>query len=139
MVNPRSRVLIVSLPGVLQNVLKQSIQAGSVAELIGVANGGLSAMSMIKKEQPDLIIIDSNLPEAETRELMKQIKALTPHKRCLVIVETTQQQYKASLAGADFTLRAYDLPTKLERLLEDVSANNNKAIDKQTKGANYAG
>jgi len=129
MVHPKPRVLIVSLPGVLQNVLKQSIQAGSTAELIGLANGGLSAIKIIKKQQPDLIIIDSNLPEAETRELITQIKALNPRKHCLVIVETTRQQYEVTVAGADFTLRAYDLPSKLDKVLADVSGNINKEIN----------
>ena len=113
----RTRVLVVSLPGMMQKMLCETLNSRLDVDLVGVASGGLSAVGMIRQEQPDLVVIDSNLPEAEMRELIQWLKKDKQHVRSLVLVETTQQLNKAATAGADIILRSYSLPGNLDRVI----------------------
>lgn len=121
--NRRSRVLIVSLPGMMQNVLRETFTNRADVDVVGFASGGLSAVSLIRQEQPDLVVIDSSLPEAETSKLILWIKSDSQHTRSLVLVENTQQLNKATSAGADVALRSYSLLDSLDNVLESMSTN----------------
>jgi len=117
----RTRVLVVSLPGMMQKMLCETLNSRLDVDLVGVASGGLSAVGMIRQEQPDLVVIDSNLPEAEMRELIQWLKKDKQHVRSLVLVETTQQLNKAATAGADIILRSYSLPGNLDRVITQLN------------------
>ena len=77
----RARVLIVSLPGMMQNVLKETFLCRSDVEVVGVAGGCLSALGMIAEAQPDLVVINSNMPEIETNQLILLLKDKYPQFR----------------------------------------------------------
>lgn len=109
----KTRVLIVSPPGMMQNVLRKIFSGRDLVKVVGVANGCLSALGMIPDRQPDLVVIDSNLPETETSQLILQIRQSNPLIQSLLLVETTQQYKIAANSGADFTLHAYTLPDSL--------------------------
>ena len=66
----RTKVVIVSLPGMFQHMLKETFTRRADVEVVGVANGGLSAIDLIKKQLPELVVIDSNIPRAEASELI---------------------------------------------------------------------
>ena len=120
----RARVLIVSLPGMMQNVLKETFLYRSDVEVVGVAGGCLSAVGMISDAQPDLVVIDSNLPDIETSQLIIHLKDEHPPVQSLVVVETTQQYHKAASAGADHAIRSYSLPDGLDPVLSKLRNNH---------------
>lgn len=120
------RVLIVSLPGMMQNVLRETFMDRADAEVVGVASGCLSAVDMIPEAQPDLVVIDSNLPEAEASQLIIRLKQGSQPIQSLVLVETTQQLNKANNSGADITLRSYYLPNNLDRVLGRIGTNQTR-------------
>jgi DNA-binding NarL/FixJ family response regulator len=72
---------------------------------------------MLPDAKPDLVVIDSNLPEAETSQLIARLKQEQYPLKLLVLAETTQQLNKANKSGADITLRSYSLPDKLDLVL----------------------
>ena len=120
----RARVLIVSLPGMMQNVLKETFLCRSDVEVVGVAGGCLSALGMIAEAQPDLVVIDSNMPEIETNQLILLLKDKYPPIQSLVVVETTQQYNKATGAGADHAIRSYSLPDGFDPVLNSLKTNH---------------
>ena len=122
--NNRSRVLIVSLPGMMQNVLRDTFANRKDVMVVGVASGCLSAVGMIQEQLPDLVVIDSNLPHIETCALISWLKEEHPQINSLVLVETTQQLNKVANAGADVTLRSYSFPESLERALDNLRLNH---------------
>jgi DNA-binding NarL/FixJ family response regulator len=117
--NKKISVLLISLPGVLQNVLRQTLRARLDVVLVGVASGCLSALSMIKAQAPDLVVIDSNMPEAEIQELFLRMKAEQVKSRSLVLTETSHQKEFAKTAGADFVLRSDTLSRDLDFILTE--------------------
>lgn len=112
------RVLIVSLPGILQNILTRTLRTKSGFEVVGVATGGLSALRSISNRSPNAIVIDSNIPEGETIELLKAIQEKHPRLYSLVLTESIHQHHKMRLAGANLILRAHELEAKLDEILE---------------------
>jgi len=120
----RAKVLIVSLPGMMQNVLRESIIHRQDVEVVGVVGGCLSATAMLPQAQPDLVVIDSNLPEADVVELILHLKRLPTPITSLMLVETTQQYHKAASAGADHAIRSYSLPDGLDPVLDQLKTNH---------------
>jgi chemotaxis response regulator CheB len=122
----RTKVLIVSLPGMMQNLLRETFTGQADAEVVGVASGCLSALGIIPETQPDLVVIDSNLPEAEASQLILRLKQEVSPIHSLLLVETTQQLNKRANAGADFTLRSYSLPEGLAPVFGKLRSNHSK-------------
>lgn len=113
------KVLLISLPGMLQSVLRQTLADKSDVDLVGVASGCLSALSMIKQQAPDLVVIDSNMPEAEIQELFLRMKAEQVKSQSLVLTETSHQKEFAKSAGADFVLRSDTLSRDFDFVLTE--------------------
>jgi DNA-binding NarL/FixJ family response regulator len=118
------KVLIVSLPGMSQRVLIETFRKHLDVEVVGVAVGCLSASSMVGQLQPDLVVIDSNLPEAETDQLVKRLKGESQRVTSLVLVETTQQVGRVARSGADIILRSYMLPQGLDEAIGNLKTGN---------------
>ncbi len=123
MTQRKIRVLIVSHPGMMRNVLKDTFSWRTDVDIVGLASGGLSAVGTIREKQPDLVVIDSNLPATETRALISWMKEECSDICSLVLVETTKQLTRAESAGADIALLSYTLPDKLDKVLADLPQN----------------
>lgn len=119
---PRIRVLIVSLPGLLQRLLVNAFGQKAMVDVIDTANGALSAVNLIEREKPDLVVIDSNIPESEAVELINILRRRHPGTYNLVLADTSQTLRQAVLAGADLALRAPDLESRLDGLLVELEA-----------------
>lgn len=119
----RVRVLIVSLPGMMQSVLRDTFSSRADVELVSVASGALSAVSLIRKKKPDLVVIDSNLPDEEKVQLIQWLKEKCQKSRSLILVETTQQSKQAARMGADVILRSYSLPESLDSVIGTIQGN----------------
>lgn len=118
----RTRVLVVSLPGVMQKMLRETFYSRLDVDLVGVASGGLSAVRMIQQKQPDLVVIDSNLPSSEASALIMWMKEEC-HQICsLVLAETTLQLNRATSAGADIVMRSYSLADNLDSVFVNLDA-----------------
>jgi DNA-binding NarL/FixJ family response regulator len=59
---------------------------------------------MICQHDPKLVFLDTNLPDNQTWILLSALKAQHPEIRCLVLVDTIQQQQTARSAGASAAL-----------------------------------
>lgn len=112
-----------SLPGMMQNIIGETFIKRADVDLVGIACGGLSAIKMIGRYLPDLIVINSNLPETETRELIHWLKKEHPQIFSVALGDTSQQVNKAATAGADFVLRSYSLPDQLNKLMGSLNKN----------------
>jgi len=134
----RLSVLIVSLPGMMENLIKRTLINRQDVEVIGSASGGLSAVSLVQQNKPDLVIIESNFPKNEATRLVEWLKEESRSTFILVLVETTQQLKQASLTGVDLTLWSYTLPEKLDQIIEKIKSNLESGNGKINKGDNHA-
>lgn len=87
---------------------RKALSSGSIAIRLHVVGNGIDALRSLRNEgeyadtpQPDLILLDLNMPQMDGRETLAQIKADPALKSIPVIVLTT------SFAGDDIE-RSYD-------------------------------
>ncbi len=109
------QAVIVAQPGVIREVLRTIVGLLPQIEVTGTVGGGLSALNLVQKNPPSLLIIDSGLPEDEMVALLSRIKQEQPQIRCLVLANTTRQQEAFLALGADAVV-LHSEPT--ERLTE---------------------
>lgn len=93
-------VLLVSQPGIMHNVLHSILQSLSCATVFD-ANGAFTAYTILETKPVDAIIIDANIPFAESQALITRIKNNYPHIQCLAFTATTKEKRLLQSAGAD--------------------------------------
>lgn len=101
-------LLVEDNPGDVR-LTREALKAGEVAVTLSVARDGVEAMDFLYKRgnfhsapDPDLILLDLNLPRKNGREVLSEIKSDPDLKRIPVLVMTT------SRADQDIN-RAYSL------------------------------
>ncbi len=114
-------VLIVSQPGPLRDGLRALLAVMSQVKIIGVASDAASALRLVQKRHPTLVLMDADLPDDEARNTLMAIKRDWPQVRCIVLANTVEQQRAVALAGADRAplkgLLAEKLYVTIEKLL----------------------
>jgi DNA-binding NarL/FixJ family response regulator len=73
-------------------------------DVLEPAEDGASTLDRIENHRPDLVILDSSLPEDELGAMLRRIKEGWPDVRCIVIADSPRQQRAMEAAGADATL-----------------------------------
>lgn len=99
--NGKYRVIIISLPGVVQESIRAILEAMADVEVVGLASGGLSALALVKEEQPDVVVIDSNLTEDEVLAFLRDVRQLDLNVRLVVLTYTSRQKRRILGSGAD--------------------------------------
>ena len=78
-------------------------------ECVGVANNGVEAIEMVRNLQPDVAILDINMPDTDGIEATRKIKADFPNVTVLILTAYDYEEYVVACleAGADgFVLKA---------------------------------
>ncbi len=65
-------------------------------EIIGSANDGLTALSLVEKYQPDLLITDIRMPGCNGLELLQKSKECKPDLLCIVVSGYQEFEYARS-------------------------------------------
>lgn len=111
------RTLIVDDEPIARRVLREELDSLHNVEIIGEADNGASALEKISADQPDLVLLDLQMPEMGGLEVVRNLKRGT-HMPVIVIV-TAYDKYalQAFEAGAiDYLLK----PVGADRLAEAV-------------------
>lgn len=69
---------------VMRRQIERSITITCVSKIIAASNGK-EAVELYKKEQPELVTMDLTMPELDGVEAVKQIVAINPSVRILVV------------------------------------------------------
>ena len=95
------QTLIAARPGAIRDALKSTLALLPGLEISGVADGGLSALNLVRQQKPALIVIDSGLLEGEIAVILQKIKQEKLQPCSLVFVDTTRQRETFLTLGAD--------------------------------------
>jgi DNA-binding NarL/FixJ family response regulator len=124
--------LIVALPDRLRDSLKVLLTTLPGIRFIDQVDNGASAFRLIMQDRPGLVVIDANLPDNQTWILIKLTKLKQPQSRCIVLVDTLEQQQLATKVGADAALlkgfAVSELLVTIERLLLPHSSHHSSRI-----------
>ncbi len=109
---------------------REALKEAKVLNNLHIVQDGVAAMAFLRKQgqyatapQPDLILLDLNLPKKDGREVLAEIKELDNLKRIPVVVLTTSR-------AEEDVVRTYNLhanahvtkPVDLKQFLEVIRA-----------------
>ena len=89
---------------------------------IGEADSGKGALSAVKKEHWDVVILDINLPDQKGLEILRAIKADHPHLPVMILSLHPEEQYalRAFKAGASAYLTKQSAAEELVAAVKQV-------------------
>ena len=128
--NPRNMkknpvlALIIALPSPLLDGLLALMTTSDLINAVLVAEEASQALRMVKDHHPNLVLLDSHLPQA--RMILERIKNDWPQTRCLALVGSVEQE--RTFKEADAVLLEGFSPAHLmitiEALLAQPAVNN---------------
>ncbi|MCK6624658.1 MAG: response regulator [Anaerolineae bacterium] len=114
-------ILIVAKPGRIRNSLQALLQIIPRLKVAGIASHTFLALQMLSQYQPALVLLDVDLPDNQAWVLLQEIQRKQPQTRCLLFVNSIEQQRAARVVGADAALlkgfETMELFTTIEKLL----------------------
>ena len=116
--------LIVAHPGPVRDGLRALLTAIPQVESLKEVDDASSALRIVEKHRPALVLMSADLSGDEVWNLLRQIKTEWPQTRSILLVNGVQQQRLAQAAGADGILfegsPASKLSTTIKNLLPQV-------------------
>jgi DNA-binding NarL/FixJ family response regulator len=96
------RIVLVDDHPIMRHGLAQLIRMEEGLDVCGEAGSAAEGLRVVEASQPDLVIIDLTLPDRNGLELLKDIQALLPGVRCIVLSMHDEAVYagRALRAGA---------------------------------------
>ena len=112
------RCMFVDDSSVIRKVAKRIL--GGPDMLVAEAGSALEALDMCRAEMPDIIVVDSMLPDMSTVEFIKRTLALSEHHKPQIMVCLTEVDIgaimRAKRAGAQgYLLKPFNRAQLLER------------------------
>lgn len=103
-------------------------------EVVGEAGDGLEAVQRARETQPDIILMDINMPKCNGMEVIKAIKQEMPHVRVvmLTVSDSDRDLFAAIRNGADGYLLKNLKPDRLFELLEGMRQGESPISDSLT-------
>jgi DNA-binding NarL/FixJ family response regulator len=98
----KHRILLIDDHPIMRHGLAQLIRMESTLEVCGEAGNAATGLTELERLKPDLVIVDLTLPDKHGLELLKDIQALQPGLRCIVLSMHDESLYaeRALRAGA---------------------------------------
>lgn len=115
------RAIICDDHAIFRQGIKQVLAANPALEVVGEAGDGLEAVALVKKLAPEVVIMDITMPELGGIEATREIVALRPETRVVILSVHSRKTFisEALKAGA----RGYVLKDSAgEKLLDALDA-----------------
>jgi two-component system invasion response regulator UvrY len=108
-------ILIVDDHAIVRKGLYDIVADASDMEVRGEASSGREALSMIRKNHYDVIVLDISLPDINGLDVLKQIQKEDPELPVLMLTMHPEEQYavRAFKAGASGYLTKRSIPEEL--------------------------
>jgi two-component system response regulator DevR len=125
-----TRLVLVDDHELVRDGLKALIDAEPDLEVVGEAATAEEAVRRIRFEQPDVVVLDMDLPDGSGIDVCGQVQTLSPHSRVLILTAFADERalIAARRAGArGFVLKRvhdFDLVAVIRRVARGESAFN---------------
>ena len=115
----RIRVLLADNNKELCHVLTEHIKQHEDLEVIGIAYDGLEAVEMVKKDGPDVLVLDISMPYLDGIGVMERLNELETRPRVIVLTAFEQESMVQRMInmGADYYIvKPFDTSILLDRI-----------------------
>jgi len=119
------RVLVVDDSAVIRRLISDLFAKESAIEVAGTASNGITALEKIAQLNPDLVMLDVEMPEMDGLETVTAIRAKWPHLPVIMFSSLTEH-------GAFITLEALRLGAS-DYVTKPVNASGAQAIFEQLR------
>jgi DNA-binding NarL/FixJ family response regulator len=89
----KTRLVIVEDHKILRQGLCSLLSASADLEVVGQAGDGMNAIRTIKATEPDLVLLDINMPKMDGISVIREIKQYCPNTRILALTMHRSEQY----------------------------------------------
>jgi DNA-binding NarL/FixJ family response regulator len=116
------RVLLADDHGIVREGLRRIVEESGDIEVVAEASNGREAVLLVRKEQPDVAVIDISMPVLDGLEVITQIKGENPHVPILVLTMHEEDQYvvRAIETGAMGYITKQSAPEQLVKAIRKV-------------------
>lgn len=106
------RVVLADDHTIVRHAIRQALEIAEDIEILGEASDGNMALQLVEELKPDIALLDIQMPGQSGVEVTRQIKALFPNVRILILTAYDDDPYVFALlqAGADgYLLKTLDV------------------------------
>ena len=116
------RVVLADDHAMFRQGVKRILQDADELEVVGEASDGIELLEVSKKMSPDMVIVDISMPNLRGLEATREIKALFPNVKVLILTMFRGKEYVygAISAGAEGYLLKEDADTELFVAVEKI-------------------
>lgn len=99
----KKRIVIAEDHTIVRDGLRAMLSSGAEYEVVGEAGDGMEAIRCVKSNNPDLILLDLNMPRMDGLSAIKEIKKQSPETKILALTMHKDEEYilEAFRSGAD--------------------------------------
>lgn len=116
------------------NILKKLNPA---YELVGKASNGIEGLEMIRKEKPDLVILDIRMPDMDGLEMLKVLRG--ENNGCRAVVLTAYSDFDYAKTAIELGIENYLLkPVKLKELEETLKLAEKRINEEKEQKKKYS-
>ena len=115
----RSRVLLADDHKLIIEGVKQSLEESGEFEVIGEAMTGSQVMPLVRRLQPDIVMLDIRMPGMDGLMCLDEIKKRNPEIKVIVLTVQAARRGEALAAGADIVLLKGNRPEALRQAILD--------------------
>ncbi|MEQ8685924.1 MAG: response regulator transcription factor [Imperialibacter sp.] len=90
---PAIRVVLADDHEIVRNGIKILLESEGDLEVVGEASDGQEALDECKSKQPDILIVDINMPKMNGIETIRQLKVYSPTTKALVLSMHEDEEY----------------------------------------------
>lgn len=94
------KIILVDDHRILREGLKSILESETDIEIIGEANDGTSALRLINKLKPDVVIMDISMPDMNGVDATRQIRCLYPDIKVIALSMHADKSYVVQMLNA---------------------------------------
>src|SRR6266849_3911637 len=107
---PKIRVLVVDDAVVIRRLVSEELASDPALEVVGTAANGRIALAKMTQVNPDVVILDVEMPEMDGLATLKELRRTYPHLPVIMFSALTERGAEATLDA--LALGATDYVTK---------------------------
>ena len=118
------KVLLADDHSIVREGLRRIVEESGDMEVVAEASDGKEAIHKIRKNRPDVAVIDISMPEIDGLEVLQQLQPEYPELPILILTMHEEQQYavRAIEAGAKGYITKKSAPEQLVKAIRKVYA-----------------
>ncbi len=124
--NQKRGIVLAEDSTILREALRSLLASNPELEIVGEAGDGLEAIECVKREKPDLVLIDLSMPRMNGISAILEIKRQFPQTKILVLTAHSEEEYvfETLKAGAHGYVLKDSTQTELLTAIESVLRGN---------------